>query len=56
MFIPCKIRYLVVSTKKNWLFVLENSVPRDTVCHHLANLVMPIGDPRDRFPIPTSHS
>ena len=27
-----------------------------TVCHLSASLVMPIGDPRDEFSIPPSHS
>ena len=32
---------------------IEKSVPRITVCYHSASLVMPNGDPRDRFFYPT---
>ena len=35
---------------------MEKSVPHDHHCHHLASLVMPIGDPRDRFFDPTTHT
>ena len=41
------MQYIMVSKKKNALFL------RITVCHHLASLVMPNGDPQDRFFYPT---
>ena len=33
--------------------VIEKSTFVITVCHHLASLVMPIGDPQDGFFSPT---
>ena len=45
-FFQYKMRYKVVSKKKNPSLV-------NTVCHHSASLVMPIGDPRDGFFYPT---
>ena len=42
-FFKHKMRHVMVS-KKN---------PAITVCHHSASLVMPNGDPRDRFFYPT---
>ena len=51
MFIEYKMRYLVVSKKKNQLEKeIEKSVPHN---HHLSSLVMPIGDPWDGFFYPT---
>ena len=32
---------------------IEKPVPRDPYCHHLASLLMPIGDPQDVFFYPT---
>ena len=52
-----KMRYLIVSKKNNPLFVREwdkkNLSLVSTVCHHLACLVMPSGDPPDIFFHPT---
>ena len=48
-----KMQYLVMSKIKNLYNEcegrIEKSVPRITVCHHSASLVMPNGDPQDRF-------
>ena len=34
---------------------IENPSIGIPICHHSAGLVMPIGDPRDRFSIPPSN-
>ena len=48
LFLNKKIRYFMVRKKNNLLFVLGCN-RMITICHLSASLVMPIGDPWDRF-------
>ena len=57
IFFQYKIRYIMVIKKKNPSIECEDEIEKSilaiAVCHHSANLVMPIGDPRVGFFYPT---